>query len=373
LPIVDKILKDLHGRIVNSVEFPRFAVGKELQMHVLEIRPNEPFLSPVDFEQTMQEAVLTAEDFLQRKYGANMLGTGMHPFLRLDEARVWPHRHRQIYQEFGKVFSMRRHGWLNIQSFQLNLSYSDEARGVLLHNVLAYVCAYLPALAASSPICEGRLGENVDNRLFFYKQNQREIPSITGDVIPEYVSSLGEYRKKIIDRYSSDLALAGAEEPILGKDWVNSRGVIFRFDRRALETRVMDEQECVKSDVALSCFIRALSRGLMMPGTELPDHRVLVGDFDSIVKDGLRAEVNSGRGRTSRETCRRLLRIASQNATSEEKEYLPTVQKRVDHGNLSDCIRRDVEARSHRTDLGEAMISVYSKLIGSLMDNQPYV
>jgi len=69
---------------------------------------------------------------------------------------------------------------------------------------------------------------------------------------------------------------------------------------------------------------------------------------------------------------RALLRIAWQRATSEEKELSPTVQKTVEHGNLSDCIRRDVEARSQRTDLGETMISVYSKLIGSLMDNQPY-
>jgi gamma-glutamyl:cysteine ligase YbdK (ATP-grasp superfamily) len=296
----------------------------------------------------------------------------MHPFLRLEEARVWPHRHKQIYQEFSKVFSLKRHGWLNIQSFQLNLSYSNEASGVLLHNVLACVCAYLPALAASSPIYEGRLGENVDNRLSFYKQNQREIPSVTGDVIPEYVSSFSEYRKEIIDRYSRDLALAGADKPIMGKDWVNSRGVIFRFDRRALETRVMDEQDCVKSDVALSCFIRALSRGSMRQETELPRHQVLVEDFDRIVKDGLRAEVGPRRGQTAREACQRLLRIARQNATSEEKEYLPTVQKRIEHGNLSDCIRRDVEAKSRRTSLQEAMIGVYSKLIGSLMDNQPH-
>jgi gamma-glutamyl:cysteine ligase YbdK (ATP-grasp superfamily) len=372
LPIVDRILKDLHGRIVNSVEFPRFSVGKELQLHVLEIRPNEPFLSPIDFEQTMQEAVLTVQDLLRRTYNTSLLGTGMHPFLRLDEARVWPHRHRQIYQEFSKVFSMKRHGWLNIQSFQLNLSYSNEAGGVRLHNVLAYVCTYLPALAASSPICEGRLRENVDNRLVFYKQNQKEIPSITGDVIPEYVSSFSEYRKKIVDRYSSDLARAGADKPILGKDWVNSRGVIFRFDRHALETRVMDEQECVKSDVALSCLTTALSRGLIRQETELPRHQTLVEDFDRIVKRGLRAEVNSRRGQTASETLQRLLKIARQNATSEEKEYFTIVQKRIEHGNLSDCIRRDVEARSRRTSLKEAIITVYSRLIGSLMDNQPY-
>jgi hypothetical protein len=169
----------------------------------------------------------------------------MHPLLRLGETSIWPHRHRQIYQAYSKIFNLKRHGWLNIQSFQLNLPYSNEANGVLLHNALAYICAYLPAIAASSPIFEGKFGENVDNRLRFYKENQREIHSIVGNVVPEFVSSITQYRKSVIGKYSSDLAAAGADKTLLNRDWVNSRGVIFRFDRRALEIRVMDEQECV--------------------------------------------------------------------------------------------------------------------------------
>lgn len=251
-PIVDKIIRDFHGRVVNFVEQPSFTFGKELQLHVMEIKPNAPFKSPVEFDETMHEAVLTVEDFLQRKYQAHPLGAGMHPLLRLEETRVWPHRHRQIYEAYSKVFDLKRHGWLNVQSFQLNLPYGDEKSAILLHNTLANVCAYLPAVAASSPIYEGTLGKNVDNRLHFYMLNQQEVPSVTGDVIPEYVSSFREYRKDIVEKYSSDMAVAGAEELILHKDWVNSRGAIFRFDRKAVEVRVMDEQECVKSDVALS-------------------------------------------------------------------------------------------------------------------------
>ena len=159
LTIVDKVLKDFHGRIVNFIKLPKFTFGKELQLHVMEIKPNTPFESPIEFEETMQEAVLTVQDFLHRKYQANLLGTGMHPLLRLEETAVWPHRHRQIYQAYSKIFSLKRQGWLNIQSFQLNLPYSSETKGVLLHNILTCICAYLPAFAASSPIYEGKLGE----------------------------------------------------------------------------------------------------------------------------------------------------------------------------------------------------------------------
>ncbi len=373
LPIVDKVLKDFHGRIVNFVELPRFTFGKELQLHVMEIKPNSPFESPVEFEETMQEAVLTVQDFLHRKYDANLLGTGMHPLLRLEETGIWPHRHNQIYQAYSQIFNLKRHGWLNIQSFQLNLPYSNEASGVLLHNILAYVCAYLPAFAASSPIYEGRLGEDVDNRLRFYSENQKEISSVTGDVIPEYASSLSQYKKEVIGKYSRDLAATGADSLILGRDWVNSRGVIFRFDRRALEIRVMDEQECVKSDVALSCFIRALTRGLMEQDLKLPVHQILVKDFGSIIKGGLDSRVQHPRVQTARETCQGLLRVALENATAEEKKYIPTVQATIEHGNLSERIERKIRAKSQKTDLKEAIVSVYSKLIGSLMDNQPYL
>jgi gamma-glutamyl:cysteine ligase YbdK (ATP-grasp superfamily) len=372
LPIVDRILKDFHGRIVNFVEQPHFTFGKELQLHVMEIKPNEPFRSPENFEETMQEAVSTLLDFLERKYKAHLLGTGMHPLLKLQETGIWPHRHRQIYEAYSKVFNLKRHGWLNIQSFQLNLPYSNEENGILLHNVLASVCAYLPAIAAASPIFEGGFGRDVDNRLIFYLQNQKEVPSVTGDIVPEYVSSFGEYRKEIIGKYSSDMAEKGAENLILHKDWVNSRGAIFRFDRRAVEIRVMDEQECVRSDVALSCFIRAVVRGLLERETELLPHGLLMKDFKSIVADGLDARTLHPSGQTARQVCQHLLRIAQENASEEEQKYLSIVQKRIECGNLSEIIRERVGKKAQRTDFEEAVVNVYSELAKRLMDNQPY-
>ena len=372
LPIVDKVIKDFHGRIVNFVEQPHFTFGKELQLHVMEIKPNMPFRSPENFEETMQEAVLTLTDFLESKYEAHLLGTGMHPLLKLEETRVWPHRHRKIYQAYSKVFNLNQHGWLNIQSFQLNLPYSTEENGILLHNLLASVCAYLPVICASSPIYEGKLGQNIDNRLYFYMLNQKEVPSITGDVIPEYTSSFKQYRKEIIERYSLDLADAGVEESLLYKDWVNSRGVIFRFDRKAVEIRVMDEQECVKSDVALSCFIRAMLRGLMHETVEFLPHEILVKDFNSVLVDGLNAKVLHPHGSTARQVCQYFFKIAWENATEEEKKYLPIIQKRIECGSLSEIIRERILRKAQKTDFREAIINIYSRLIKNLTDNQPY-
>ena len=372
LPSVDKVIKDFCGRVINFVELPHFTFGKELQLHVVEIKANAPFKSPELFEETMQNAVATLLDFLGKKYHAHLLGTGMHPLLGLEETSVWPHRHRKIYQELGKIFNLKQHGWLNIQSFHLNLPYSREEKGILLHNLLAGLCAYLPAISASSPIYEGAVGPNVDNRLYFYKMNQREIPSITGDVIPEYVSSFDQYRREVIGQYSRDLAEAGAEKTILFKEWVNSRGVIFRFDRSAIEVRVMDEQECVKSDVALSCFIRAALRGLLSKEVEPLPHQLLVRDFNSVIVNGLNARVLNPNGETARQVCQHLFNLALEHAEEDEKKYIWIIKKRIDDGNLSELMRNRILKKAQKTDLKEAILSVYSTLIKCLSDNQPY-
>jgi carboxylate-amine ligase len=351
---------------------PDFTFGKELQLHVMEIKANAPFKSPVIFEETMQSAVTTLLGFIETKYHARLLGTGMHPLLRLDETGVWSHRHRKIYQELGKIFNLKQHGWLNIQSFHLNLPYAREEKGILLHNLLAGLCTYLPAISASSPICEGTIGPNVDNRLYFYKENQREVPSITGDVIPEYIRSFDQYRNEVIGQYSLDLAKVGAGKTILSKEWVNSRGVIFRFDRSALEVRMMDEQECIKSDVALSCFIRAALRGLIANQVELLPHHLLVKDFNSVMAKGLNAKVHHPKGETARQVCQHLFNLALENAEEDEKKYLWIVKKRIENGSLSDLIRERILKKTQKTDLNEAIINVYSTLIKCLANNQPY-
>jgi hypothetical protein len=372
LPIVDKIIKDFHGRIVNFVEQSHFTFGKELQLHVMEIKPNMPFKSPEKFEETMHEAVLIIGDFLESKYGAYLLGTGMHPLLTLEETIVWPHRHRQIYQAYSKIFNLKQHGWLNIQSFQLNMPYFNEEKAILMHNVLAEICAYLPAISASSPIYERKFGAYIDNRLHFYMTNQKEVNSVTGDVIPEYIFSFDQYKKEIIEKYSMELAKKGVDKCLLHKDWVNSRGAIFRFDRKAIEIRIMDEQECIKSDVALSCFIRALLRGLMKDEPNLLPHEFLVKDLNSVIANGLNAKVLHPKGKTAKKVCGHFLKIAWENASKEEKKYLPLIEKRIEDGSLSEIIKEKVKRKAQKTDLKEAILSVYLSLVKSLMNNQPY-
>ncbi len=371
LPISDKIIKSTCGKTINFIKMPKFTFGKEMQLHVMEIKANEPFKTPSDFEETMQNAVTTLNKIVD-KHGAMLLGTGMHPLLKLDDTTIWPHFHKEIYRAYGKIFNLKQHGWLNIQSFHLNLPYQKEVDAIQTHNHLANLCAYLPAIAASSPIWESKIGSDVDNRLQFYKLNQKEVPSITGDVIPDYISSLCVYKRDVIGRYSNDLANAGAYKTLLNREWVNSRGVIFRFDRRALEVRVIDEQDCIKSDVALACFVRSALRGLATSKAELLSHNVLVKDFNATVKDGLNATVSNPLGKTARQVCQYYLNLAIKHAFEEEKRYLWIIKKRIEEGNLSELICQRVLRRAQKTSLKEAIVDVYSTLIKCLSDNEPY-
>lgn len=371
MPISDKIIKATCGRMINFIEMPAFSFGKEMQLHVMEIKANQPFKEPAEFEETMQNAVSTLSGIVA-KHGANLLGTGMHPLLQLSDTGVWPHHHRRIYQEYGKIFDLNRHGWLNIQSFHLNMPYETDKDAAQIHNQLANLCAYLPAVSASSPFIEGKEGLDVDNRLSFYKENQQEVPSVAGDVIPDYIETLKGYKRDVIGRYSADLAAAGADETLLNREWVNSRGIIIRFDRCALEVRVMDEQECIKMDVALACFIRAAVRGMIASEAPLESHELLVSDFNDVIKDGLKAEVKSPHGRTAKDVCMHYLKIAEANADADERKYLPLVRRRIVDGNLSDRIYQEVQNRATKTLLREAIVDVYSTLINCLRVNEPF-
>jgi hypothetical protein len=256
----------------------------------------------------------------------------------------------------------------------LNLPYGGRKKGPVFHNLLANILPYIPAITASSPIYEERLGDYVDNRLYFYMNNQNEIPSLVGDVIPEYVKSTEEYAEKVIGQYSKDLARANADKCIIGVEWINSRGAVFRFDRHAIEIRIIDEQDCIKSDVAIACLIRAAMRGLLNEADqiELLPHDLLVRDFRSVAKNGLEAKVLHPKGPTARDVCRHLLKITHSNSSDEEKAYLPIVRRRIEEGNLSKTIAERVRQRSQKTGTHEAIVRTYQDLTRSLIDNRPF-
>ncbi len=357
--LVEPAFRWLHGRPTSDVEFDNVGFGNELAAHVFEIKTIDPLPTLDRAERLLVDGLRQFQRLLHEEFDARLLPTGMHPFMRPDQTTLWPRAGRRIYRTYDRIFGIRGHGWLNVQASHVNLPFGTEAETVRMHNAIACLLPYLPALTASSPIYEGKIGPFVDNRLAFYRANQQRIPIITGSVIPEFVNSYRDYRSRILKRIYRTLDdVPGGD--VIQHEWVNSRGAIVRFMRRAIEIRVLDTQECVKADVAVAVFVRGALRWMVRAiadGTMgLPPHEVLVRDFDRVIRDGSDATVASPhllrpfrKGAVpARDVLSWLLEQAQGEVVHEEHPYLTLVADRLRDGNLSEQIVRRVRRDAPR-------------------------
>jgi gamma-glutamyl:cysteine ligase YbdK (ATP-grasp superfamily) len=175
--------------------------------------------------------------------------------------RLWPHDNREVYAAFDRIFSCRGHGWANLQSMHINLPFAGDAEFGRLHAAIRFLMPLMPALTASTPVVDGRVTGVADNRLASYRDNCARIPSITAEVVPEPVYTIAGYEREILARIYADLA-PHDPEGTLCEEWVNARGAIARFERMAIEIRVLDVQECPGMDLAFARLIIAALRAL---------------------------------------------------------------------------------------------------------------
>jgi carboxylate-amine ligase len=381
--VVEKAFRSACGRPTSEVDRGPVAFSNELAAHVFETKMVRPRSDLAKAESELHAGIRYFADLLNEHFDMRLMPTGMHPLMRPRDTKVWRRAGRAIYDAYARVFDIHEHGWLNVQSSHVNLPFGGSERDlVLLHNAVSCLLPYLPALAASSPIVEGRLGPYLDNRLAFYRTNQRRIPAIAGKVIPEFVTSVADYRRLVLEPiYRALRRLRGTER--LRHEWVNSRGAILRFERRALEIRVLDVQECVRMDVAIAIFIRAALRWMVRlldrGELELPAHAMLVEDFEQVITDGRAARVSAihladGRrphGRRAGDVLMTLLDRARRDAEASEMKYLDLVAERLATGSLSELIRARVRRR-RSTTVRTAVRDVYEELIGALHDNRPW-
>jgi gamma-glutamyl:cysteine ligase YbdK (ATP-grasp superfamily) len=80
-------------------------------------------------------------------------------------------------------------------------------------------------------------------------------------VVPEPAATRAQYESEILRPIYDDLA-ALDPEGILRYEWVNARGCIARFDRSAIEIRVLDLQETPRADVAIAALVSESVRRL---------------------------------------------------------------------------------------------------------------
>lgn len=260
-PIADRVLEAKAGQWAADVSDGQIGWSNELVLHVLEFKTNGPAaqLEPTlpHFRRAIHEA-----NALAAQEGARLLPTAMHPWMDPGrETQLWPHEYGPVYQAFDRIFGCSGHGWSNLQSTHLNLPFGDDEEFGRLHAAIRAVLPLLSPLAASSPIVEGQITGVPDNRLDFYRANARRVPSVTGEVIPEPVYTRRAYEQDLLGRIYRDLE-PHDPQGILREEWVNARGAIARFDRDAIEIRVLDIQECPTADLAILALVTAAVRAL---------------------------------------------------------------------------------------------------------------
>ena len=322
LPVSDLILKSICGRYESEILFGDVKLGKELQKTVLEIIPRTPAEEISGLEAHIHRGVRKFSDIFRDRY--HLLGLGMHPTLTLDETAVWDHDEGEYYEIYDRLFNIRQHGWLNIQALQINLSYRNEKDLVGTYNRIRSLLPYLIAVTASSPMVEGKLTGSCDNRLLYYRKNQKEIPQICNNILPDKIRAVADYRSAQEEVFAS-LREHGAD--ILCEEWVNSSGLIIRFSRKCLEIKALDEQESVHSDMAVCAFVRSLlrCRSLSLESDEGALHSIME---QAITKgtEGLRPELT------------KLYSAAWQTATEDERRFLPVIKERIEKGSLAELM-----------------------------------
>lgn len=299
VPAADRLLETVAGELTDEWENGGIAWNNELALHVIELKCNGPWSSLEGLDRAFQENIRIALEMLGRQ-DLRLMPGAMHPWMDPADVRLWPHGTKTIYETFDRIFNCKGHGWANLQSTHINLPFADDEEFARLHSAIRFLLPILPGLAASSPAADGRLTGVADSRLVAYRSNCARIPSITGDVVPESVRSIDEYRERLLAPIYADLA-PHDPEGVLHHEWVNARGAIARFDRMAVEIRVLDVQECPAADIAYTAAIIGTLRNLCderwSDGAALRrwETRSLAELFQRVTRDGERAEVGDRR------------------------------------------------------------------------------
>lgn len=386
LPASDAVLRDASGHVVSDVEDGYITWSNELAAHVIELKTTQPVHTLERTASEFHRSLLKVDQAL-RSSEAGLLPSAMHPLLSPSrDVKLWAHENTEIYGLYDQLFGSGGHGWTNLQSMHLNLPFNGSDEFGRLHASARFALPLLPALAASSPIEEGKLTPELDRRLVHYRLNQARIPSITGLVIPEPAWTPEEYERKILRPIYADI---GPHDPegLLQHEWLNSRGAIARFERDAIEIRVLDSQESPSCDIAIakatSNIIAALAFERLASQAVIRSFQTdrLAQIFDRSLKFGGSGRIDDSDyvtafgGNDSIQTFRDLIDFVLQKTAaiegpcplnSQDERRLQII---VGQGSLSERIRATLDPNPTEKDL----VRTYLRLRECMLNNEAFV
>lgn len=379
-PIVDVLLTKKNGELTSDVDNGTVAWSNELVAHVIEIKTNGPTNNINNLAEAFHKNI-TEINALLKPLNAKLLPTASHPTMNpLKDTQLWKHSYSEVYELYNRIFDCKGHGWSNVQSTHINLPFYDDREFEKLHAAIRIILPLIPGLCASSPILDGKITGFKDTRLEYYKTNQKEIPEMTGLVIPERVFTKADYYatifepiKQVIKKYDTN--------NILDHHFLNSRGAIARFDRNAIEIRLVDIQECPKADIAICVLIIEVLKLLVNEDTtSLKKQKKwlkqdLYSILNAVIKDGEVYKISNldylelfGINQVSnvKNVWHHLYMLVKENITEDYQKALEII---FNHGTLS---TRIVKALNQDVSVKNIEL-VYNQLAECLEENKLFI
>jgi carboxylate-amine ligase len=381
-PIADHLLRAFAGHDASGVTRGTIGWSNELVRHVVEIKNIAPTPAletlPGRFQHEIREA-----NRLLRAVDARLMPTAMHPWMNPATDTVLWEDASEVYGTYDRIYGCRGHGWANLQSMHINLPFADDSQFARLHAAIRLALPLLPALAASSPIAEGNPTGILDYRLEAYRSICSLTPRVAGDIIPETVDTRAEYEARILAPMYDEIA---PHDPagVLRHEWLNSRGAIPRFDRDAIEIRLVDVQECPLADVAIAAATVAVikwlysERSASLADQQAIETHVLAGlllatihDADAAVVDNvayLRALGVGALRCSAGDVWRALLDACARDTNLAGAWWRPSIDVILNRGPLARRILRAVGDDADRDRLRD----VYGGLCECLQDGRMF-
>ncbi len=376
-PVVDQLMTLKNGKLVSDIDNGTIEWSNELVAHVVELKTNGPAPTLSGLSDQFHANVIEIIELLDT-IDCTLLPTASHPLMDpKKEMKLWQHSYSEIYALYNRIFNCSGHGWANVQSMHINLPFYDDVEFEKLHAAVRLLLPILPGLSASSPIFEGNFTGFWDGRLEVYKSNQKEIPEMTGNVIPEGVFSKQAYYDTIFDPINKAIRPYDTEQ-ILDHHFLNSRGAIARFDRNAIEIRVIDLQECPKADIAIAAFIIAVLKMWVKGETvELAfqksfEEKELFEIFNEVIRTGEDTPLTHPFyltlfGLNTPTLVRQVWKILfRQSIEFIDPEHRPTIEFILNEGSLSSRILKAMD----NTFSEKQILKVYSQLAACLRENK---
>lgn len=379
-PAVDQLLTLKNGELTSDIENGSIAWSNELVAHVVELKTNGPTSSIEHLSEDFHQNIIEINQ-LMREHKMMLLPTASHPLMNPStDTQLWKHSYSEVYELYNRIFDCKGHGWSNVQSTHINLPFFNDKEFEQLHAAIRLILPLIPSLCASSPILEGKSTEFMDSRLEFYKTNQKEIPEMTGLVIPERVFSKDDYFTTIFEPIKKAIKPHDTNK-ILDHHFLNSRGAIARFDRNAIEIRLVDIQECPKADIAICILIIEVLKALV--AEDICSLRTQKSwskqDLFEILNDGIKHGEHSNISNlkflkcfgidiamTSGEVWKHIYELVKQNISLDYRNTLDII---LTEGTLSTRILKAVGSNFSEKHIKK----VYSKLAECLENNTLFI